>query len=209
VLRGRIETVLMTINKIATTAVFTLVSLITIYGCGALKEKASTVNTSTNTEIFAKFETDTAGGLKVLPGCYPNYANTAYDYSDASISYQLKISSSNYVQVCLTDQTVGTSWSISNLTGKKIKFYATNTDPSGSEGVTPSADVGISINGTGGETSFAILGSGTCSWVTGGTLVGELDMTNYQNYKYIMIVDPCNKIAGSGMSPYEKSRTVE
>ena len=198
----------MTTKKIAIMTVLTLPTVMIIYGCSALKEKASTVDTSTNTEIFAKFETDPTGGLKVIPGCYPDYSNTAYDNSEASITYQLKISSSDYVQVCLTDETIGALWDISYLTPKKIRFYATNTDPSGSEGDVPSASVGISIAGTGGETSFSILGSGTCSWITGGTLVGELDMTNYQDYKYIMIVDACNTIAGSGMSPYEKSRTV-
>ncbi len=201
----------MMIKKTAITAASTIALMIIIYGCGALKEKADTVNTSTNTGIFAKFETSNSTTIKAPIGCYPNYADTAYDYSDASITYQLKISSSNYVQVCLTDQSVGTTGNIAALTAKRITFLATNTDPSAGMGATPGIDVGISIAGTGGETSFPILGSGagTCSWITGGTLVGELDMTNYQSYKYIMVVDStCQTIAGAGMSPYEKSRTV-
>ncbi len=176
-------------------------------GCSLLEEKRSSVDTSTNTEAMCRFETDTTAGAAKRPvGCYPDYTDD-YDYSDVTVDYQFRISSEDYVQVCISSKNVGPEGNEANLTGKTIKFYASDTKL-GSYGQIWDPDGTISINGSGGQTAFAILGSTTCSWVTGGTLVAELDMTDLKDYKYIHIVDACGWTVSYTVSPYEQSRLI-
>ena len=182
--------------------------LITGSSCSFLEEKRSSVDTSTNTEASCRFETDTTPGTDKRPvGCYPNITDE-YDNSDAVVRYQFKISSDDFVQTCKVQDYVATGWDISNIVSKRILFYVTNEDPSTSLGLMVNPTISFSVNGTGGETSFDVLGTTTCSWVTGGSLVAELNMEDLKDYKYIQIVDECGRIAGFGMSPYEKSRQL-
>lgn len=185
----------------------TIIPMLALASCGFLEEKSSGANTATNTEIDASFESDSDGGLKRPDGCYPDYAATEYDYSDVNITYQLKITSGDYVQVCISSENAGPTSVIINLDGKNISFYATNTPVTALGDLLNPADA-FSINGTDGRTSFPIRGSGVCSWITNGTEVGTLNMEDYTNYKYIVAKDSCGMIAGFGMSPYEKSRQI-
>jgi hypothetical protein len=185
-------------------------ALIISSSCSFLEEKRSSVDTSTNTEATCNFETDSTTGLgKSQVGCYPNFED-GYDNSNAVVRYQFKISSDDFVQVCKVSDFISPEWSssMSNISSGRIYFYASNEDPSTHLGAQVNTGFSLSINGTGGETSFDILGTTTCSWVTGGTLVAELDMEDLKDYKYILMVDQCNIIAGFGMSPYEKSRQL-
>ncbi len=185
-------------------------ALIISSSCSFLEEKRSSVDTSTNTEATCRFETDTTPGTDKRPvGCYPNITDE-YDNSEAVIRYQFKISSDDFVQVCKVQEYVasGGGWNINNIASKRILFYVTDEDPSTSLGLMVNPTISFSVNGTSGETSFDILGTTTCSWVTGGTLVAELNMEDLKDYKYIQLIDECGRIAGFGMSPYEKSRQL-
>ncbi len=189
-------------------SIITFLSILaTVSSCSFLEEKRSSVDTSTNTEATCRFETDTIDITKRPVGCYPNITDE-YDNSDAVVRYQFKISSDDFVQVCKVQHYVDSGWVLSNIQSKRILFYVTSDDPSTSLGLMVNPTISFSVNGTSGETSFDILGTTTCSWVTGGTLVAELNMEDLKDYKYIQIVDECGRIAGFGMSPYEKSRQL-
>lgn len=176
-------------------------------GCSLLEEKRSSVDTSTNTEAMCRFETDTTAGAAKRPvGCYPDYTDD-YDYSDVTISYQFRITSEDYVQVCISSKNVGPAGNEASLTLKTIKFYVSNTKLE-SYGQIWDPDGTVGINGVNGETAFLILGTSTCSWVSGGTLVAELDMTDLKDYKYIHIVDACIWTVSYTVSPYEQSRLI-
>jgi hypothetical protein len=141
---------------------------------------------------------------------YFSAADTCYlsedddDFSESTVlfeKYIFKILTEDTMIVCCKQVNQSAMPDTSFISGQTINIHASNT-------FTEPGQIPLSTpisSATDNSIEFDILGSGICSEVdaiSNYMKVGILYMRSHRNKKYIMVTDPCGKVAGVAVNPY-------